>query len=96
MLVFLANNGGPTRTHAQLFGSPSLDSGANPAGLNNDQRGTGYNRQVGSATDMGAYEAQVPPTPCHATAVPAIAPLGLALLSLFTAVGGWLGLGGRR
>jgi hypothetical protein len=52
-----AFNGGPTQTHALLPGSPALDAGDNsrvPAGVTTDQRG--FNRFVGSATDIGAFE----------------------------------------
>jgi hypothetical protein len=51
----LANNGGPTPTHALLAGSPALDKGANPDALLSDQRGTGL-RSFGAATDIGAFE----------------------------------------
>lgn len=53
----LDNNGGPTRTHALLSGSPAIDAGGNPlAGLLFDQRGVGYPRKVGAAVDIGAFE----------------------------------------
>jgi uncharacterized repeat protein (TIGR01451 family) len=66
----LASNGGPTRTHALLSGSPALDAGSNTlstaAGLTTDQRGAGFTRQADSAdadatatVDIGAFEAQV-------------------------------------
>lgn len=60
----LANNGGPTQTHALLAGSPLLDAGANASALTFDQRGTGFNRTSGKGTDIGAFELQVatPPT----------------------------------
>ncbi len=51
-----ADNGGPTQTHALLAGSPALDRGSNPAGLANDQRGTGFPRGRGAAVDIGAFE----------------------------------------
>jgi len=35
----LADNGGPTRTHALSAGSPAINAGSNPAGLTTDQRG---------------------------------------------------------
>src|SRR5204862_393147 len=38
----LADNGGPTPTHAPLPGSPLIDYGSNLAGLTADQRGDGY------------------------------------------------------
>jgi uncharacterized repeat protein (TIGR01451 family) len=56
----LANNGGPTFTHALLAGSPAIDQGANPLNLANDQRGPGFARTVGAGTDIGAFEAQAP------------------------------------
>jgi uncharacterized repeat protein (TIGR01451 family) len=56
----LADNGGPTPTHALLDGSPAIDAGSNDAGPAADQRGgmrpppTG---SAGAARDIGAYEA---------------------------------------
>lgn len=64
-LAALANNGGLTETHALLTGSPALNTGANPLGLANDQRGVGFARVVGGQADMGAFEVQAvaaPPT----------------------------------
>jgi hypothetical protein len=59
----LANNGGLTKTHALLAGSPAFDKGNNVAAVTNDQRGTGFNRVMGSAADIGAFEIQAkPPT----------------------------------
>ena len=55
MLGLLAYNGGTTRTHALLPGSPAINAGSNPLGLPTDQRGSGFLRSIG-ATDMGAYE----------------------------------------
>jgi predicted outer membrane repeat protein len=52
----LVDNGGPTKTHALLAGSPCIDAGANPAGVLTDQRGFGFPRIAGAATDIGAYE----------------------------------------
>jgi hypothetical protein len=37
----LADNGGPTPTHALLVGSPAINAGSNPANLRADQRGAG-------------------------------------------------------
>ncbi len=56
MLGPLAPNGGPTRTHALLPGSPAIDAGSNPLGLTTDQRGTGFPRVLGGTADMGAHE----------------------------------------
>lgn len=68
----LADNGGPTRTHAILAGSVLIDS-ADPTGCRDDngltivydQRGPAYPRTVGGRCDRGAYEydASVPSPP---------------------------------
>jgi len=57
----LADNAGPTETHALLPGSPAIDTGSNPFSLTTDQRG--FPRQIGTTVDIGAYEADptVPP-----------------------------------
>ncbi|EGV17622.1 choice-of-anchor Q domain-containing protein [Thiocapsa marina] len=52
LLGVLRNNGGPTRTHALLAGSPAIDAG--DTDLNTDQRG--YARPSGAADDIGAFE----------------------------------------
>lgn len=54
----LANNGGPTMTHALLTDSPAINFGSNLPGFGNDQRGANYLRVAGSAADVGAYELQ--------------------------------------
>ena len=63
----LADNGGPTMTHALLAGSPAIDAGPNPVptftGNQFDQRGTGFARIVGGLVDVGAFEFQEPPAP---------------------------------
>ena len=67
MLAALANNGGPTLTHALLAGSPALDfvpvvSCVDEASLPllRDQRGPAFVRQSGgNPCDAGALEAQV-------------------------------------
>ncbi len=56
----LADNGGPTFTHALLAGSQAIDAGSNPAGLAWDQRGAGFARVIGTAADIGAFEVQRP------------------------------------
>ncbi len=58
-LAPLGFNGGPTKTHALLAGSPAIDSGA--AGITSparttDQRGEGYARKIGAEADIGAFE----------------------------------------
>ncbi len=60
-LLPLADNGGPTPTHALEVGSPAIDAGNNAAQLEFDQRGIGHARTVGGATDIGAFEVQVEP-----------------------------------
>jgi hypothetical protein len=61
----LANNGGPTQTHAVLNGSPALDKG-DSGGLVRDQRGKArpvdlpdvVNARGGDGSDVGAFELQ--------------------------------------
>ena len=55
----LADNGGPTLTHALLAGSPAIDAG-DPAlvGGGFDQRGAPFLRDDGNGIDIGAYERQ--------------------------------------
>lgn len=50
----LANNGGPTQTHALLSGSPALNTANTTAAPALDQRGSP--RPTGSAADIGACE----------------------------------------
>ena len=54
----LAENGGPTATHALLPGSPAVDGASACASPTADQRGTP--RPIGAACDIGAYEAVFP------------------------------------
>jgi predicted outer membrane repeat protein len=67
MLGLLANNGGVTKTHALLAGSPAIDAGPDPVpvfdGNEFDQRGVGFARIVFGVADVGAFEVQEPPTP---------------------------------
>jgi hypothetical protein len=53
MLDPLADNGGPTKTHALLEGSPAIDRG-NSFGATIDQRGVA--RPQGTASDIGSFE----------------------------------------
>ena len=63
----LADNGGPTFTHALLAGSPAIDTGyaigtevdpeGNPIHVATDQRGV--TRPQGSGDDIGAFEAEL-------------------------------------
>jgi hypothetical protein len=57
----LTDNGGPTWTHALLAGSPARDAGANPDGLEGDQRGFGP-RTVNGVADIGAFELDATPS----------------------------------
>jgi hypothetical protein len=66
----LANNGGPTQTHALLPGSPAINAGFNFAGQDADQRGGLFLRSVGSAPDIGAFEVQPPAPPPPPTTLP--------------------------
>jgi CSLREA domain-containing protein len=69
MLGPLAENGGPTKTHALLEGSPAIDKG-NFFEATTDQRGEHRpsdflsitNADGGDGSDIGAYEEQVPNT----------------------------------
>ena len=56
----LQDNGGPTKTHALLPGSPAIDAGG-PTSLAFDQRSAPFVRVFGSAVDIGAFEVQPPP-----------------------------------
>lgn len=55
-LFALANNGGPTPTHALWYNSPAIDAGVNPLSLSNDQPRAGFPRVVGGSPDAGAFE----------------------------------------
>ncbi len=63
----LADNGGPTRTHAPGPGSPAIDNGLALAGISTDQRGEP--RPTRQAPDTGAVEAP------ECGVAPCIAPL---------------------
>ena len=66
-LAALADNGGPTLTHALLPGSPAIDAGdplavAGQNGVPNfDQRGSGFARVIGGRIDIGSVESDVVP-----------------------------------
>ena len=57
LIAPLANNGGPTLTHALLPGSPTLDAGDDSL-TGTDQRG--FPRLSGAHVDIGAFEFGVP------------------------------------
>lgn len=90
LLEALANNGGPTLTHALKAGSPAFDNGSNPSTLQYDQRGAGHPRSLQTAVDVGAFEgfnpvptytgtlADVPPVnPTYKTSVTYTSPVGI-------------------
>ena len=58
----LSNNGGRTKTHALLAGSPAIDAGDNSLVPSTDQRGTGFQRirdgngDRQAVADIGAFE----------------------------------------
>jgi hypothetical protein len=54
----LANNGGPTQTHALWPGSPAIDAGNNADPPATDQRGATFARIVNGTIDIGAFESQ--------------------------------------
>jgi hypothetical protein len=58
LLQPLADNGGPTKTHALGKGSPAIDAGSNPDNRAFDQRGSGFARVGGASADIGAFEVQ--------------------------------------
>jgi hypothetical protein len=71
MLAPLADNGGFKMTHALLPGSPAIDAGSNPHGLQTDQRFIeclptlargclAFERVVGDSADIGAFEFGAP------------------------------------
>ena len=64
VLGALADNGGPTRTHALLTGSPAIDAGDNVGCSSTDQRGfvrpKDGDRDCNALCDIGAYEFALP------------------------------------
>jgi Bacterial Ig-like domain (group 3) len=59
LLLPLANNDGDTLTHALAQGSPAIDAGG-ASSEPYDQRGAGFPRVVGVASDIGAFEYGTP------------------------------------
>jgi hypothetical protein len=88
LLAPLANNGGPTETHALLPGSPAIDAGSAdcPPPLT-DQRGVTRpqdgNMDGTAACDIGAFEVEIVPTAVtlSAFASPSGSPLPWLLVS---------------
>ncbi len=100
----LANNGGPTLTHALNPGSPAIDAGdpgvpgsGGTACEATDQRG--ITRPQGPRCDIGAFEGTgpAPPPPAVVTAVPTLSEWTLYSLSALLALFGiaWLRRRGR-
>lgn len=59
-LASLADNGGQTETHAITDTSPAYNAGSETSLADEtDQRGVGFERESGSAIDIGAFELQV-------------------------------------
>ena len=54
----LGDNGGSTPTHGLLSGSCAIDAGPASPSVSTDQRGGGFARKVGAASDIGAFEKQ--------------------------------------
>lgn len=80
MLGLLANNGGVTKTHALLVGSPAIDAGPDLVpvfdGDEFDQRGVGFARIAFGVADAGAFEVQEPePEPTTTTTTTTTAPV---------------------
>jgi predicted outer membrane repeat protein len=86
-LAPLADNGGPTQTHALLPDSPALNAG-DPAAITGEPPATdqrGFARIVGGRVDLGSYEAQVA---AGAVEVPVLSKAGLlALATLLAGIG---------
>lgn len=59
LLQPLADNGGPTKTHALGDGSPAINAGNNSKSLQFDQRGSPFERESDGRADIGAFEVQV-------------------------------------
>ena len=93
----LATNGGPVagapgdagtaviRTMLPQGGSPVIDRGSNPDGVEFDQRGPGFPRALGLRPDIGAIEAGG----AGPTAVPMLGAWPLAALSALLGLLGW-------
>jgi CSLREA domain-containing protein len=70
-------NGGRTRTHALLAGSPALDKGFAPGEVTSDQRGSLFVRTFGAAPDIGAFEVQPNPGPTAQALQTAVQAIGI-------------------
>jgi len=92
----LADNGGPTQTHALLPGSPAIDAGDNSACPATDQRGVARpvdgNGDGVAVCDIGAFEASAGTT----LPTPAVTPEPTAAATPGTLPAGLPRSGGRR
>ena len=52
----LVDNGGPTRTHSLLRGSPAINAANSTVPRMYDQRGSPHGRELGGRQDIGAFE----------------------------------------
>jgi large repetitive protein len=77
LLAALADNGGPTLTHALLPGSPALDAANPTVSLTADQRGIArpqdFDHNGDARSDIGAFEAIPPEIFLTKSVVPAVA-----------------------
>jgi hypothetical protein len=94
----LADNGGPTLTHALVEGSLAIDAGDNSLAVDSngdplpyDQRGEGFARVINAAVDIGAFEMPLPPLPVVVDVKPGsdpnsinLASQGLISIAIFT------------
>ena len=58
LLGSLGDNGGSSPTHGLLAGSCAINAGPTSPSVLTDQRGVGFARKVGAASDIGAFEKQ--------------------------------------
>ncbi|MGH8171874.1 MAG: choice-of-anchor Q domain-containing protein [Rhodanobacteraceae bacterium] len=91
-LLPLAFNGGPTRTHAPRPDSPVINAGNNIAQLDSDQRGDGYERVVGPAADIGAFEFNGEAPSATPSPIPLLSHWAAALLLALLGATGWFAL----
>jgi hypothetical protein len=90
LLDVLANNGGPTMTHALLPGSPAINAGTNTGAPTTDQRGIA--RPQGAGSDIGAFELVATALPTNPSGVgtsqPSTVPAGETVLLTITVTPG--------
>jgi len=95
LLAPLADNGGPTQTHALMAGSPAINAGdpAAMAGLGDvplfDQRGAPFVRVFDARIDIGAHERQGPTVEIVEVATPTIVPVDEVTIQFSSEVTGF-------